>query len=263
MAEKGIQVIDRAFDILELLADERDGLGVTDIATRTGLNKSTVHRILSALGERGYVEGNGKGVYRNGLKLVDLASVHLNRVELKTEARPYLRELTARMNLTTHLAILDGMDAVYIDKVAVESNLRLYSQIGRRIPAHCSALGKCLLSGLPDGELAARLANHPFERFTPTTPADAAELVRQIETVREKGYAVDNAEHEPDIRCIAAPVRDYRGKVVAAVSMTGPALLVEPAREAEIAGWVMGAARDISRRLGWRHTQEAASAGRP
>ena len=256
MAETGIQVIDRAFDILELLADERDGLGVTDIAARTGLNKSTAHRILSALGARGYVERSGRGIYRNGLKLVDLASVHLNRVELKTEARPYLRELTARMNLTTHLAILDGTDAVYIDKVAVESSLRLYSQIGRRIPVHCSALGKSLLSGLSERELAALVSGYRFEVFTPTTPADAGVLLRQVAAVRERGYAVDDAEHEPGVRCIAAPIRDYRGKVVAAVSLTGPAEVVCPARETEIADWVVRTARDISRRMGSRQGPE-------
>ncbi len=255
MADKGIQVIDRAFDILELLSDVKEGMGVTEIANHIGLNKSTVHRILNAMASRGYIErASGKGVYRNGLKLVDLASVHLNSVELKTEARPLLRELTARMNLTTHLAILDGLDAVYIDKVDVETSLRLYSQIGRRISVHCSALGKCLLSGLSDQEVLDRLRKCDFRRHTANTLTHRQALMRQVEAVRERGYAVDDQEHEAGVRCMAAPIRDYRGKVVAAISLTGPATVVCPEREGEISVLVTAVARDISRRLGHRQT---------
>ena len=254
MADKGIQVIDRAFDILELLSDVKEGMGVTEIANHIGLNKSTVHRILTSMASRGYIErASGKGVYRNGLKLVDLASVHLNSVELKTEARPFLRELTGRMNLTTHLAILDGTEAVYIDKVDVESSLRLYSQIGRRISVHCSALGKCLLSGLSDVEVNERLRKCDFRRHTANTISSRQALLRQVESVRVRGFAVDDQEHEEGIRCMAAPVRDYRGKVVAAISLTGPATIVSREREAEISELVMGVAREISRRLGHRH----------
>jgi DNA-binding IclR family transcriptional regulator len=261
MADKGIQVIDRAFDILELLSDVSEGMGVTEIANRIGLNKSTVHRILNAMASRGYIErASSKGVYRNGLKLVDLASVHLNSVELKTEARPLLRELTARMNLTTHLAILDGLDAVYIDKVDVESSLRLYSQIGRRISVHCSALGKCLLSGLSEQELAERLRKCDFRRHTANTLTSRQALTRQVEAVRLRGFAVDDQEHEAGIRCMAAPVCDYRGKVVAAISLTGPASVVSRERETEIGELVASVAKDISRRLGHRHAANGQSA---
>ncbi len=253
MAEKGIQVIDRAFDILELLSDVKDGMGVTEIAGRIGLNKSTVHRILNAMAVRGYIERvNGRGVYRNGLKLVDLASVHLNSIELKTEARPYLRELTQRMNLTTHLATLDGTEAVYIDKVDVESSLRLYSQIGRRISVHCSALGKSLLSGLTDAEISDRLERCMFAKHTEHTLTSSRELLRQVGEVRTCGFAVDDEEHEAGVRCIAAPILDYRGRVVAAISLTGPASIVSKEREQEIGVLVKGVAGDISRRLG-RH----------
>jgi len=251
MAEKGIQVIDRAFDILELLSDAKDGMGVTEIGVKIGLNKSTVHRIVNAMADRGYIERvNSRGIYRNGLKLVDLASVHLNSVELKTEARPFLRELTSRMNLTTHLATLDDVEAVYIDKVDVESSLRLYSQIGRRISVHCSALGKSLLSGLTDADVSERLKRCNFMRHTAHTLTERTALLRQIGEVRRHGYSVDDEEHEEGIRCIASPVSDYRGRVVAAISLTGPAGVVSKEREAEIGEMVKGVAQDISHRLG-------------
>ena len=118
---------------------------------------------------------------------------------------------------------------------------------------HCSALGKCLLSGLSDVEVNERLRKCDFRRHTANTISSRQALLRQVESVRVRGFAVDDQEHEEGIRCMAAPVRDYRGKVVAAISLTGPATIVSREREAEISELVMGVAREISRRLGHRH----------
>lgn len=250
MSEKGAQLIDRLLDILELLSLEKDGLGVTEIGNRTGLHKSTVHRIVSALAERGYIEKiPERSVYRIGLKLVDISSVYLNSVELKTEATPYLRELAAKFGQPAHLAILDGADAVYIDKVDILNNIRLYSQIGRRIPAYCSALGKCLLSGLHEVEIEEIVSRCSFKKFTDKT-LDREELMHQIRAVQANGYAVDDEEHEEGIRCIAAPIMDYREKIVAAVSIAGPAAAIAPQNDRETARILMETARDISKRMG-------------
>jgi DNA-binding IclR family transcriptional regulator len=252
MAEKGAQLIDRLLDILELLSLEKDGLGVTEIGNRTGLHKSTVHRIVSALAERGYIEKvPGRSVYKIGLKLVEISSVYLNSVELKTEAAPFLRELTARLGQPTHLAILDGTDAVYIEKVDMLNSIRLYSQIGRRIPVYCSALGKCLLSGLHGTEAEEILKKCSFEKFTAKT-LDKAEVLRQIRAVPADGFAIDDEEHDEGIRCIAAPVFDYRGKVIAAVSVAGPAASIAPGKDRETAGLVREAALNISKRMGYK-----------
>lgn len=252
MSEKGVQVIDRVFDILELLSVEKEGLGVTDIGKRLGLHKSTVHRILSAMAERGYIEKiPDKSVYKIGLKLVEISSIYLNSVELKTEARPYLWELTSKMNQTTHLAILDGIDAVYLDKVDVIQNMRLYSQIGRRIPVYCSALGKSLLSGLPDGKLTELLARCKFIKYTENTILNKEEVFKQIIRTRSKGWSVDDEEHEAGIRCIASPIYDYTRKVVAAISISGPSAVIAPEKEEEIGQWVRDTALKISLRLGY------------
>lgn len=253
MAVTGVQALERAFDILDILSLEPEGLGVTQIAERAALHKSTVHRIVSALAERGYIEKSPSGSqYRIGLKMVDIASVYLNNVEMKTEARPYLRELTQRTGFTSHLAILDGLSAVYIDKVDVEQHIRLYSQIGRRIPTHCSALGKCLLSGLAPSELDDRLSRCGFEVFTPTTLRTEAELREQVRRVSVDGYAIDDEEHDPGIRCVASPVFDYRGKVAAAVSVAGPVAGLPADRVSETAALVKQTAAEISRRMGCR-----------
>lgn len=253
MAVTGVQALERAFDILDILSLEPEGLGVTQIAERAALHKSTAHRIVSALAERGYIEKSPNGnLYRIGLKMVDIASVYLNNVELKTEARPFLRDLTQKTGFTSHLAILDGMSAVYIDKVDMEQHIRLYSQIGRRIPTHCSALGKCLLSGLPANELDERLKNYPFTVFTEHTLTGASELCIQVNRVRVDGYAIDDEEHDPGIRCLASPVFDYRGKVAAAVSVAGPVGNLPQKRVPEAAALVMQTAAEISVRMGFR-----------
>jgi IclR family KDG regulon transcriptional repressor len=253
MADKGIQVIDRALDILELLAFEREGLGVTEIGNRLGLHKSTVHRILAAMGERGYIEKLADtGRYKIGIKLVELSSARLNSVELKTEARGYLWQLTSKLNATTHLAILDGTDAIYIDKVDVVNNIRLYSQIGLRIPVYCSALGKSLLSGLSDEELENIVSKCSFKRFTGRTITNKEELIKQVRAVRSKGWSVDDEEHDEGIRCLASPVYDYRGKVIAAVSVSGPNAILSAENDEANGSIVCETALNISKRLGYR-----------
>lgn len=251
MGEKGVQVIDRVFDILELLTLEKEGLGVTDIGNRVGLHKSTVHRILSAMAERGYIEKvPSKPIYKIGLKLIEISSVYLNSVELKTEARPYLWELASKLNQPVHLAILDGTDAVYIEKVDVINSIRLYSQIGRRIPVFCSALGKSLLSGLNDVELEEVISKCSFEKIT-TNTVGREELVRQVRETRNTGWSVDDEEHDEGIRCIAAPVFDYRRKVIAAVSIAGPVTVFPSENDPVTARIVKDISMEISMRMGY------------
>jgi IclR family KDG regulon transcriptional repressor len=253
MSGKGIQVIDRALDILELLAIEKEGLGVTEIGNRLSLHKSTVHRILAAMAERGYIEkGPTNCSYKIGLKLVELSSVYLSNVELKTEARPYLWELASRLNMATHLAILDGTDAIYIEKVDLASSMRLYSQIGRRIPVYCSALGKSLLSDLPEKKLKEIVAKIVFKRLTTNTITAAGTLLKEVLAVRSKGWSVDDEEHDEGIRCLAAPIFDYRGKVIAALSVSGLTSVLPSSKDVEIGALVSNAALKISERMGYK-----------
>ncbi len=253
MAVNGVQALDRAMDILDILSLEPEGLGVTQIAERAALHKSTAHRIVLALAGRGYLEKTQAGSrYKIGLKMVDICSVYLNSVELKTEARPMLRDITQRTGLTSHLAILDGNQAVYIDKVEMEQYLRLYSQIGRRIPTHCSALGKCLLSGMANKELDVLLQNYTYTVFTEHTITTEKALRRQLEDVRRDGFAMDDQEHDLGIRCIATPIFDYRGKVVAAISLAGPAQQFVDEKLADYKEKIQASAKEISIRLGHR-----------
>ena len=230
MEKATVQSIDRALSIIETLAGEKEGLGVTEISARVGLHKSTVHRLLSALGERGYVEQRSGGAYRLGMKIVELSSLYLNQVELKTEAQPYLRRLLQLTKQPVHLAMLDGLEIIYIDKIETIHSIRMYSQIGR-----CE-----------------KIRSTKLPTYTSRSITDPEALIKEIRLTRQRGWSRDDQEHEPGIRCIAAPIYDYRGNIIAAVSTSGLKQIITPARDEEIAGFVMDAAHSISQRMGYR-----------
>jgi IclR family KDG regulon transcriptional repressor len=252
MDEKKVQTLDRALDVIELLATVKDGFGVTEIGNHIGLHKSTVHRLLGSLSERGYVEKNLKNnTYKLGLKFMEISGLFLKQLELKTEALPFMRQLAEIIGQPGHLAILEGTDVIYIEKVELVNSIRMYSQIGKRVPAHCSAIGKVLLAGCDDLGLSRVMHNLSFERFTPHTLLTPEQLRKEVRQVAAAGWAVDNEEHESGIRCIAAPVYDYTGKIIAAVSVSGENRVIHPDRDADIAGHVMKTAREISERMGY------------
>jgi IclR family KDG regulon transcriptional repressor len=252
MTEPKVQTIDRTLDILERLATAKDGLGVTELGEAVGLHKSTVYRLLSALADRGYVEKDPKtNAYKLGLKLIEISGLFLKKLELKTEALPYMRQLVEQMGQPVHLAILDGVEVIYIEKVEAVNSIRMYSQIGRRAPVFCSAIGKVLLAGLTPEQRTEVVDGLCFKKFTDRTLLDKAALAAAVQVVGQQGWAVDNEEHEPGIRCIAAPVYDYTGKIIAAISVSGDKRVICPDRDGEIAQAVMANAGAISRRMGY------------
>jgi len=247
-----VQTLDRALKIIELLAVNPEGFGVTEIGVKVGLHKATVYRLLAYLVTQGYIEKDeARPVYTLGLKFIELASLRLNQVELKTEANPYLRKLAAALDQPVHLAIQAGQEAVYIEKIEPRAHLRMYSQIGKRIPLYCSSLGKCLLIDLADTELEALAERTVFQAFTPTTKTTAAGFVADVRLARQRGWALDDQEHEAGIRCIGAPIRDFTGHIVAAVSASGEVAVIRPDPEAKVSDLVVETAHAISRRLGW------------
>lgn len=253
MSEKGVQVIDRTFDIIELLSECGEGLGVTEIANKLELNKTTVHRIASALVRRGYLKRDENfSVYKLGLKFIETGSIALSDIELKTEAKTYLYELSKRFNQPCHLGILDYNRVVYIDKVDVNTNLRLYSQIGKRISIHSSSLGKVLFAGLDKNERKEILENYDFIKYTDKTIITKNKFLKDIEMVEKNGYGVDNQENEIGIKCIAVPIYDYKGKTMAAISITGSALHLVGEMEKEVIASVIDCGKKISHRIGYR-----------
>lgn len=249
--EHSVQSVDRSLDVLEALASEQGGLGVTEISTKVNLHKSTVHRLLATLLDRGYVEKNEDGDYHIGLKLIEVVSVYLNSLELQTEARPHIAQISTELGLTSHLGVLDGDQVVYIEKMDVYSVVKLYSQIGLRVHSYCSSLGKCLLSNYSREELDVIMKGCSFNKFTPNTISSLDELHEELKKVRVQGWGMDDREFDLNNRCIGAPIYDYRGEIIAAISASGPPNLLTEERIPNVAEYVMKQAKEISRSMGY------------
>lgn len=249
--DSGVQSIERALDIIEVLADYQDGIGVTELAGKLGLNKSTVHRILATLASRGYVNKTDKGLYRLGINLIEVVSCYINNLELQTEARPYVAQTTAELGLTCHLGVLDGDQVVYIEKMDVFSNVRMYSQIGVRVRSYSCSLGKCLLSNYSATQVRQIMKDCSFIKFTEKTVGSIDELLADLELVSRRGWAIDDEESERGHRCIGAPIYDYRGDIIAALSASGPVSLLTEDRIESVAEYVKKQALEISRSMGY------------
>lgn len=246
-----IQSIERAVAILNAFSAEEPELGVTDLADRLGLHKSTVHRFLVNLEAAGLVERNRHtSRYRLGLRIFELGGLVLQQMNLWDEALPFLEGLVRDSGETGHLAVLDGGEAVYIEKVEARRALRIPSAIGRGYPAHATSLGKILLAHLSEEARAEILAERGLARCTPKTIIDGPRLDSELDLIRRQGFAVDEEEYEEGLRCIGAPILGHTGQVVAAIGIGGPVTRVTPQRVDELAELVMNAAGSLSRRMG-------------
>lgn len=256
MAKGTLQTVDRALQLLEIVSEYPQGLGTKELEDLLELNKIATHRLLATLENRGFIERVGSN-YIIGLKMVELSSRKLNNIELKTEASPYLRQLVNTLKLPVQMAIREKAEAIFIEKIQSVNSLRMYCQIGKRIPLYCSGVGKALLLQEEDENILTKLSKVKFEKFTPTTLETPKEVLEEIKIAREKGYAIDNAEHEGDVFCIAAPIYDYRGKIIAAISIAGEGeiFIQEPTKEA--IDLVKQTALDISVRMGFRNTSRS------
>jgi DNA-binding IclR family transcriptional regulator len=250
-----VQSLERALSILEVMAQEGAPVTVTELSEKVGLKISTVHRLLTTLGHRGYVEqAPDSSKYRLGLKLLELGNSVLCFSDVRTVARPYLEELVSRCNETANLAVLDGSDVVYIDQVE-SSNIiivKMLAQPGNRGPVYCTASGKALLAFLPGDRLQPLLESLEMTRFTNETITDTAHLKKELERIRQDGYAMDWGEMEEHVRCIAAPVFDHEGRAIASISVSGPSNRITTYyMKNDLAEMVKRAASKISYKMGF------------
>lgn len=246
-----IQVIDRTLDIIELLSTEQKDMGLTEISKRVELHKTTVYRILSTLLSRGYVERGSEKTYKMGAKLMEIASCHINDLELQTEARPFLWELSAKYNLVSHLGVLNENNVVYIEKLDAFTRLRLYAQVGYRVPAYPSSLGKCLISSFSETQLSEYMEKYRFVEYTKYTITDKKQYKAHLRKVRSQGWGMDNQEQVIGQRCIGAPIYDYRGEMIAAVSGSGVLEQIPDEKIEIIAEYIKNLGLEISKRLGY------------
>jgi len=256
-----VPAISRALDVLEFLGANQT-VPFTEIHSRLGFPKSSTFQLLSTLESRGYVRRSGGGSrYELGLRLFELGNLAVSRLNIRRESLPILRELASTTNQTVHIGILDGTEGVYLAKVESSRPIRLHSWEGKRIPLHSSSMGKVLLAWKSVEQLSEILAHAELPKNTLRTITDREELKAHLHMVRARGWALDDQENEPDIRCLGAPVFDIEGNVIAAVSISG---LVTQASDDAIPGMLallLEAARRISARLGNRSGTEAAGFG--
>ena len=237
--------------MLQLLGQTDRGLPASEIAKLSGLPVSTVHRFLVNLESGGFLMRDNVGNYHLGVACVFLGQGAREQLDIRMVSLPHLQLLNHRTRETVHLTVRHGLSAVYIEKLDSPQPLRIHSRIGASVPLHCSAVGKVLLAYLNEVERERLLSELELRRFTENTVGSIQELQTQLARVRKAGYACDLEEHEPHVRCIAAPVWDHSGAVNASLSVTGPTVRMSSARLREIAPLVRRAGIEISRELGY------------
>jgi IclR family KDG regulon transcriptional repressor len=244
-------ILTRGLEILEVLVYSRVGLSADQLAAQLGLHRSSIYRYLNALRAKGFAEKDAVGAFHCGWKVLDLAALALERIDLRSQARPFLSALCERTQATVHLCRLHGSEVIYLDKIETERSLPIYSRVGGRAPAYCTGVGKALLSFVSPERLKRILAQTDFRRYTPKTLCGPEDLCRELEHVRVRRYAVDRGEHEEGIYCVAVPIFDFYGEPVAAISVTDvPRRIMD--RTDELARELGKAAEQISFLLGQR-----------
>ena len=238
-------------EILDMFERDRSEIGIGEMAQQLGLHRSTTSRLAATLAVAGYLEPTGEpGRYRLSGKLVTLGELVASEGDVRRAAQPYLRDLVRSLGETGHLAVLEDAEAVTVEVVDGWQTVRMHSWVGKRSPAHCSSMGKALLAGLDADEIDARYPGARLEARTGRTITDRDKLKRHLAQVRERGYAVDHEELEPHLCCVAGPVFDRTGTVVASISVSGPDSRIDDESIPAIAESVRRAAWQISARLG-------------
>lgn len=237
--------------ILQLFDRETPEWGVSEVAEMLGYAKSSTHDLMSSMAEIGLLQQTDRGRYRLGWKLVDLGQTLVNTTELRAVARPLLEELSAEYRESTQLALMDAGMVLYLDKISGKQLIRaVLNDFGPRVHPHCTALGKTLLAGQPWSQIEEIVTRNELVRMTENTIIDLEQLKIEVARVREEGFAFDMEETMLDLCCVAAPVRDYTGRTVAAISQSVPAYRFQRTRN-ELRRATVGTAGTISRRLGY------------
>lgn len=249
-----VQSVIRAFDILELLDNENE-LGISEISERLGLEKSTVHRLISTLKHKGYVEQNNSNhKYLNSFKLFEMGNNVVERLGLRRQAQPFMEALSVDSRETVNLAIMDGKHIIYIDKIESSETIKVDLRIGKKLPSYCTGLGKAMLAFMSEERVKELLEGETFFRYTHNTVRDFSHLLEQLKKIRGQGYCIDDEEYVGGLVCIASPVRNFSGEVVAAMSIAVPKYrLNEGEKDLNyIIGLVKVAADRFSGQLGFR-----------
>lgn len=252
--ELTVKSVDRAMQILKILGGYREGCGVTELSKQVDINKSSVYKILSTLMKHHLVEQeHATGKYRLGFALLELANNLIDTIDLRKQAYPFLIDLEKATNEVIHLALLDNGEVVYIEKLEGNETLRMHSKVGRRAPVNCTGVGKAILAFLPKDEVEVILDNNGMNAHTDRTITDKEVYIRELESVRQEGYAFDDEENELGIQCVAVPIFNHRQQVIASISISGPTVRMSDERKAQLIDLMKATGLKISEQMGYQN----------
>jgi DNA-binding IclR family transcriptional regulator len=256
-AQVGIQptsvssTVAKAIGILDVLASKADvGISLGELSALIAMPKSSTHRYLATLQELGLAERLHGDRFSLGVKVIELAGSFLEKSDLRNETQAVLKDLAVKTGETIHLAVPSGSEVVYIAKVESTHALGMFSHIGARLPMYCTALGKAILAFSKTEQLQL-VFSQPLVSRTPNSITEPVVLKAELDLVHSRGYAIDNEENELGIRCVGAPIIDYTGTPIAAISISAPRDRMDPKRCDELGLLVSDAAKLVSRHKGF------------
>jgi IclR family transcriptional regulator, acetate operon repressor len=247
----GVQSVDRALLLIETLAEDDEGYRLTDLAVRTGLSPSTVHRLLTTLENRRFVQfDRSEAIWHIGAKSFSVGSTFVRRRSFAAQALPFLRKLRDQTRETANLAVVDDGSVVLVNRVESREIMRSVTKVGGRAPMVASGLGKAVLSTYSDADVHAVIRRQGMPKLTSKSIVRAGELCKMLQTIREQGYSVDDEEAVMGIRCVSAVVYDDRSEPLAAISVSGTTSRVPPDRLPILGKIVRDVAQELTNALG-------------
>ncbi len=252
-SEYAVQAVSNAIDILELLGEYEHELSISEIVHQLSLTKSNVSKLLSNLEYFGYVELNRyTGNYRLGVKIFQISQAYINKLNLIEVSQHSMQQLKEMLNESVYIGILNGKNIVYLDVIETDEPVRVRSRIGNVGPAYATAMGKAHLSALTDKEIDDLFGSKSFQKFTNNTIVSIEDLKEEIKIVKENGYALDSEEYEVGVCCVAAPIYDFLGKIIAAISISAPVERVDKSRlDTEIIPALLDSSKKLSIKFGY------------
>ena len=246
--------IEKAIDVLEIFLDHHeDEISLSELASISGLNIATTHRIVLTLVKRGYLSQKRKRQkYSLSTKFLQYSNVLGRRMKIRDIAYPIVDALNKMVGESVNIAIMDRNEVVYIEHIESNKSLRIFTQVGNRVPLYCTGVGKIFLANMSDNELQKSISSTDLLPHTVNTITDIERLKQELEQVRVEGVATDNEEMEIGVKCIASPVKNSEGSVIAAISVSGPTARLSNIRVNEVKTLVKSCAVEVSRALGYR-----------
>lgn len=247
-----VQSVIRALDILECFNGQIKELGISELSEQMSLSKSTIYGLVNTLLVKGYLEQDEISKrYRLGIKLFEMGYLVNERMDLRREAKSFCEELAKKYNATVHIAARFGNEIVYVDKVDMPDAFVVFSQVGKSAPMYCTGVGKAILASLDDIQISHYINNCKFSKFTDNTITNIEDLREELKKIRANGYAVDNEEVVPGLRCVSASIFNHSNLPIAAISVSKTSGTINSDQVKSISVDVMNSASQISRRLGY------------